>query len=281
MPDNVIVPRSIQESLDALKIITLTDGEVWSARDLMPYAGYERWERFSDAITRAIASVNASGLDASEHFRGAAKSSPMPNGGTREIEDVQLTRYGCYILLQNADARKPEVARAQQYFAIQTRKQELSQPAFDPTSIEGVQLILAAAQTALAKVKELEPLAEREMTFRQAKGLCTISDVANDFRAHCAERFPDVKVLNQAVFDHAGRIGLIIRGNTVRHNQPTAEAIKAGWVRPHRKVVEHNSGWKEEKKSARLTPKGQARLWDALCAWVGQNGSLAIESVAS
>ncbi|MFF2054151.1 phage antirepressor KilAC domain-containing protein [Leifsonia sp. NPDC058194] len=156
MPDNVIVPRSIQESLDSLKIITLTDGEVWSARDLMPYAGYERWERFSDAITRAIASVDASGLDASEHFRGAAKSSPMPNGGTREIEDVQLTRYGCYILLQNADARKPEVARAQQYFAIQTRTQELSQPAFDPTSIEGVQLILAAAQTALATVKELE-----------------------------------------------------------------------------------------------------------------------------
>lgn len=93
---SALILSDIAPQLDALKIVTITDGEVWSARDLMLFAGYERWERFSDAINRAIASVNTSGLDASEHFRGAAKSSPMPNGGSRQIEDVELTRVRCH-----------------------------------------------------------------------------------------------------------------------------------------------------------------------------------------
>jgi DNA-damage-inducible protein D len=168
----------LRADLDALKIVTLTDGEVWSARDIMGFAGYERWERFSDAISRAIASVNASGLDASVHFRGAAKSSPMPNGGFRQVEDVELTRYGCYILFQNADARKPEIAALQSYFAVQTRKQEIATPAFDPTSIEGVQLILAAATTALAKVRELEPKATAWDELADAAGDHSVGEAA-------------------------------------------------------------------------------------------------------
>jgi DNA-damage-inducible protein D len=163
--------------LDDLKVVTLTDGEVWSARDLMEFAGYDRWERFSDAITRAVASVNSSGLDASEHFRGTAKSSPMPRGGFRQIEDVELTRYGCYILFQNADARKPAIAQAQQYFAVQTRRQELAVD-LDPTSIDGITLILAAAQNALAKVKELEPKADAWDAIVSAQGDYSVGDAA-------------------------------------------------------------------------------------------------------
>ncbi|MCU1408510.1 MAG: hypothetical protein JWM23_590 [Microbacteriaceae bacterium] len=164
--------------LDDLRVVTLTDGEVWSARDLMELAGYGAWQDFSNAIDRAIASVNASGLDASEHFRGAPKSSPMPRGGFRQIEDVELTRYGCYILFQNADARKPEIAAAQQYFAVQTRKQELAPVDFDPTSIEGITLILAAAQNALAKVKELEPKADAWDAIASAAGDYSVGDAA-------------------------------------------------------------------------------------------------------
>lgn len=116
----------IATNLDDLKIVTLTDGEVWSARDLMPFAGYERWENWSKAINRAIASVNASGLDASNHFRGVAKMVELGSGSRRQVEDLELTRYACYILFQNADGSKPEIAALQQYFAVQTRKQEIA-----------------------------------------------------------------------------------------------------------------------------------------------------------
>lgn len=130
-------------SLNDLRVITLTDGEAWSARDLMVFAGYTSWRNFSEAIDRAIASVNASGLDASGHFVGGVKSSPMPNGGTRQIEDVELTRYGCYILFQNADGRKPEIAAAQQYFAVQTRRQELEAPELPTDYLSALRQLVA------------------------------------------------------------------------------------------------------------------------------------------
>lgn len=87
------------------------------------------------------------------------------------------------------------------------------------------------AQVLETRVAELEPVAAHAESFRQAEGLRTIADVANRFKAHCASHFPGVKVLHQEVFDHAGRLGIIIRGESVRHNQPTGQAIDAGWAR--------------------------------------------------
>jgi len=165
--------------LDDLKVVTLTDGEVWSARDLMALAGYADWRKFSAAIDRAITSVNASGLDASDHFVGGSKMVAVGSGARRQIEDVELTRYGCYILFQNADARKPEIAAAQQYFAVMTRQQEVAPAAdLDPTSIDGITLILAAAQNALAKVKELEPKADAWDAIVSAQGDYSVGDAA-------------------------------------------------------------------------------------------------------
>lgn len=126
------------------------------------------------------------------------------------------------------------------------------------------------------RVAELEPVAAHAETFRQAEGLRTIADVANDFKAHCAERFPGVKVRHQDVFDHAGRLGIVIRGNSVRHNQPTAQAIEAGWARAHRTTFGTNTRGQQTAVSTRLTPRGEARLWDGLAAWLGAHGTLAI-----
>lgn len=167
--------------LDDLKIITLTDGEIWSARDLMPFAGYERWENWSKAINRAIASVNASGLDASDHFRGVTKMVQTGSGARREIEDLQLTRYACYILFQNADGSKPEIAALQQYFAVQTRKQEISAPMADD------EIVARALRITSNRVKELEAkVAEDAPKVEYVEQFVDRDDVAT-FRAAASE----------------------------------------------------------------------------------------------
>ena len=99
--------------------------EYWHARDLMPLLGYTRWENFNNAIQRAMESCETSGINVSDHFRDVTKMINLAKGAQRKVPDYILTRYACYLIAQNGDPRKDEIAFAQSYFAIQTRKQEL------------------------------------------------------------------------------------------------------------------------------------------------------------
>ncbi len=99
--------------------------EYWFARELMPLLGYERWENFDKAISRAVDSCQATGIEVSDHFREVTKMVQLGSGSKREVKDYILTRYACYLIAQNGDPKKEEIAFAQSYFAFQTRKQEL------------------------------------------------------------------------------------------------------------------------------------------------------------
>jgi DNA-damage-inducible protein D len=99
--------------------------EFWLARELQPHLGYERWENFANVIERAKAACQNSGQGVEDHFREVTKMVDLGAGARREIDDVALTRYACYLIAQNGDPKKPPVAFAQTYFALQTRKQEL------------------------------------------------------------------------------------------------------------------------------------------------------------
>ena len=106
---------------------TTEDGSVefWYARELMESLGYDRWENFNKAIERAIDSCKTAEVDPQDHFRGVTKMVQLGSGAERGIKDYMLTRYACYLIVQNGDPRKEEIAFAQSYFAVQTRKQEL------------------------------------------------------------------------------------------------------------------------------------------------------------
>lgn len=125
--------------------------EYWFARDLMPHLGYTRWENFVEAIRRAEIACSTQKNEISDHFRDVTKMIALPKGAKREIADVMLSRYACYLIAMNGDPRKEEIAFAQGYFAIQTRKKELIEERIQYIERTIAREKLAASETLLSK----------------------------------------------------------------------------------------------------------------------------------
>lgn len=187
LPDPVPV-TPIGSPFDRLMLQDVHGEECWSARDLHEPMGYEKWERFEVAITRAIAAAENSGINPLDHFRGASKVIPGGRWGKQQVADYRLTRYACYLVAMNGDPRKPEIAAAQTYFAVQTRKAEVTQPSVPDISTSRGVLEMASMlhDTALKLVKtelELEqakPKVEAFEHWQDEKGNVRLRQVAKE-----------------------------------------------------------------------------------------------------
>lgn len=246
---------------DSLRLTDDSAVEYWSARDLMPHLGYEKWENFAAAIERAELACNNSGHQAPDHFRGARKVMDGGRWGSTAAADFHLTRYGAYLLAMNGDPRKAEVAAAQTYFAAKTRQAETM--VADLSTSTGVlamaQQYLAQAQALVAaeqRVAELAPRAAVADQILDADGDLSVADAAKSLAR------AGIKV-------GAGRLFALLAGRHWIYRQPSdgrwrvyQAAIDGGWmsVIPQSHYHPKTGVLVLDPPQPRVTPKGLQRL---------------------
>jgi len=125
MEKDIKKASSPNKDFEKIKKVDENGVEYWNARDLMSLLGYENWQKAEDVIARAARACIHSGQDVDNHFNRTVKMVEIGSKTVREVRDYKLDRYACYLTAQNGDPNKPEIALAQSYFAIQSRKQEI------------------------------------------------------------------------------------------------------------------------------------------------------------
>lgn len=123
-----------EDNFESIKHIDENGIEYWYARELKNVLNYKEWRKFENVINKAKEACENSDISIFDHFVDVAKTIKMPKGAEKTIIDYRLTRYACYLIAQNGDSRKKAIALAQTYFAVQTRKQELTRQEYEQLS---------------------------------------------------------------------------------------------------------------------------------------------------
>ena len=144
--------------------------EFWLARDLQHLLGYTKWDNFQNVISKAKTACEVSGQDISDHFADVGKMVNIGSGATKEVDDIMLTRYACYLIAQNGDSKKEQIAFAQTYFALQTRKAELIEQRLLENERLEARLKLAQTEKELSKVIYEQTGGNEDFAFIRSKG---------------------------------------------------------------------------------------------------------------
>lgn len=257
---------------DSIRQTDENGNEFWSARDLMPIMGYSKWQDFKNAIERAKASAENTGQNTDGAFAQVSQLMSAGNLGMKERIDYHLTRFACYVTFMNGDPRKPEVAAAQSYFAVQTRKAEVAAPEIEMPDdvllskalliangrLEQLQVEAAAKDEVIA---ELEPKAEVVDKWFEAKGDYDVAEAAK-------------MLCNQGVATGRNRLFKALEEDLrwiYRDGRRTPcvyqRAIEAGHLaeKPRPSYFDHRLGIEVvQPPQVRVTPKGLYKLWKEL-----------------
>ncbi|MCF3939957.1 phage antirepressor KilAC domain-containing protein [Gordonia tangerina] len=269
---------------DAIRRTTPEGREYWSARDLMPLLGYDRWENFARAIARAEIAVDAQGSDHDHHFRDATKVVQRSQGGGSKLADVELTRFAAYQVAMCGDPRKVEVAAALAYFAIRTREAEVAQPAIpDISTADGVLAMADMFRDTARKLvvvenekKALAARIEKDAPLVAKAEAHTGSDSAVHRQEFAREvitwglRQKNLTIKQEQVMRFLGHIGLFIRGERTDTGHATADAMKRGLAFTDKGTAKNGYAW----ATGKLTARGQDYAWKRITKHVDEYGSL-------
>lgn len=267
---NVIQLAAGQSPFDGIKRVREDGTEYWSARDLMPLLGYDRWENFTAAIERAQIAAEVQGHDVSSLFRGVTKK-----GSGRPQQDFEVARFAAYLTAMNGDPRKPEIAAAMAYFAVQTHVAEnaAQSPAIPQTYSEALRAAADAtdrAELEAARADEQEKISQQRQRAIEAQAPKVAKAEAHSASKEWKGRQEfarevqhwgrqwGYRILQESVYELLRRKKMLIAGNRRDRNHATALAEERGWATTEKGTDEKTGRpW----KVARLSPKGQDIAW--------------------